>query len=670
MMISPSLASAPLISQWLDFSHEGTVIARTGKAELGQGIDTSLTLVVTRELGVHAHQVQIIGPTTEGNPDEGFTAGSMSVAHSATALRAAARHVRALAAEHGVDIWVLPRVTSLDIPIDTSIADEPSGGPASGTLRTDLRAKVLGEPAFLHDMRLPGQAFGRVVRPPFRGAQLITTECTLTTPGVLSVVIEGDFVGVVADTEIHAREAREELARVVQWSGTPSQTPEDWQAFLTEAPATPIPIPTPEEFEATADSVRESVQTYFRPYVAHGSIGTSVGNALWDGGTLKIWSHTQGVYALKADVIAALDLHSVNVIVHHVQGAGCYGHNPADDAAFDAAVLARSLPGTPVHVTWDREDELGWAPYGPVMSSTITSRITDDGRIHEWIWEGRGPGHTSRPTTLSSPAFLGYAALTRTPLPPSPDQPLPTGGGIPRNAVPGYRIPRISAVSHRIDETPLRGSSLRGLGAHVNVFAIESHMDELAHSCGIDPLEYRLMHLEDPRGRAVLERVAEMCNWGSRENHDSWGRGIAYARYKGTGAWCAVVADVIAEESVRVQKLWIAADIGEVVSLDGAINQLEGGALQSASWTLLEQVRATDGVVTTSTWEDYPIWRFTDIPPVETQVLDQPGQPFLGAGEPSVGPTAGALANAVFDAIGVRVRTMPLTPENIVAAMT
>lgn len=667
-MISPSLKAAPLISDWLDLSRTGVVLARTGKAELGQGIDTSLTLVVARELGVNANAVQIIAPTTNGNPDEGFTAGSMSVTHSATALRAAARHVRALAEQHDVDIWELPTVISLAIPIDPEIK-APIAARTDTVLRTDLRAKVLGEPIFLQDMRLPDQTFGRVIRPPFRGAHLVTTQCDLTTPGVLAVVIDGDFVGVVADTEIHAREARAELTAALQWTETPDHTPENWHSFLTDAPATDIAIPAPEEFPATAESVHTHAHTYFRPYVAHGSIGTSTGNAVWDGEHLTIWSHTQGVYALKADAAAALNLDPTQVTVQHVQGAGCYGHNPADDAAFDAALLARAVPGTPVHVTWDREDELGWAPFGPVMSSTITTAISKDGRIQTWSWEGRGPGHTSRPTTLSSPAFLGYAELTRTPLPPSPDQPLPTGGGIPRNAVPGYRIPRISAVSHRIDETPLRGSSLRGLGAHVNVFAIESHMDELAHNCGIDPLEYRLMHLEDIRGRAVVERVAEMCNWGSRDSHESWGRGIGYARYKGTGAWCAVVADVIAEERVRVQKLWIAADIGEVVSLDGAINQLEGGALQSASWTLMEEVRATGGVVTSSTWEDYPIWRFTDIPEVESTIIDQLGHPFLGAGEPSVGPTAGALANALFDAIGVRVRHMPLTPENIVSAM-
>jgi len=376
------------------------------------------------------------------------------------------------------------------------------------------------------------------------------------------------------------------------------------------------------------------------------------------------------VYPLRTDLARALNHDIESITVHHVEGAGCYGHNPADDAAYDAVLLARSVPGSPVLVSWTREDELGWGPFGPAMVVDLAASFTADGKITSWDWNGYGNGHSSRPSTLSSPSMLAFGDQAHgIPIPPSNDPPLVTGGGTARNGRPLYDIETITGSIHRLDVMPIRASALRSLGAHLNVFALESHIDDIAHQLGVDPLAYRLSQLSDPRGIAVLEKVAAMSDWGNRPSGESVGRGLGFARYKNSGAWCAVVADITAEETVRVDRLWIAVDVGAVITRDGVLNQIEGGAIQSVSWTLKEEVQFADGRVTSNDWEAYPILRFSEVPHIQIEIIDHPDQPSLGSGECSMGPTAAALGNALFDAIGVRVRNLPLSPENIVSAM-
>ncbi len=697
-MATPSIEANPLISQWIDISATGVVRARTGKSELGQGIATALAQIVADALGVDVSRVQMQAPGTGSGPDEGFTAGSLSVQHSGSALDAAGRAARNLfeveacramgvdevrlddgwfiAGERRTSYWELASSVGLDVAFDAG-AGGNVGSRAIGTSlpRRDLVDKVLGAPRFLHDLRLPGMLFGRVLRPPYRGAQLGSLEpgAVAALPGVEAVVVDGSFVGVVADTEIHAREALEAARVNATWTGAaPGVTTADVRTFLTEAAAESTPLATRDEDASLADTVGQARLSarYSRPFLAHGSIGPSVAAALHDDAGLRVWTHTQGVYPLRKDIARALDVPVDAVSVEHVEGAGCYGHNGADDVAYDAALLAFAVPGRPVHVTWSREDELGWAPFGPAMVVDIESTCDGDGTITSWTWNGFGNGHSSRPSTLRTPSLLAFASQSAGhAIPPSNDPPMTAGQGTGRNAIPGYEVGAVTAVAHRLTEMPIRASALRSLGAHLNVFAIEQHMDDLAQHAGADPLEYRLRHLVDPRGRAVLERVAEMCDWPTRPTGDAAGRGLGFARYKGTGAWCAVVVDVEAEERIRMQRMWIAVDVGRVVNPDGVVNQIEGGAIQSASWTLLEQVRFADGRVVSDTWEEYPILTFNDVPPIEVSLLDRPDQPWLGAGEASMGPTAAALGNALMDATGIRVRALPLTPESIIAAM-
>jgi len=685
---NPSLGAAPLISDWLDLDTPGVVRARTGKSELGQGIRTALVQIVADALGVDCEMVQLAAPDTDG-PDETFTAGSLSVQHSGSALHAAATQARLMflaaardrlgvepvqmygafaAGDRRLTYSDLAGSVDLHVVIDPSVEAAEAGSLVGTDLpRTDLADKILGRPRYLQDMRLPGMLFGRMVRPPARGARLhhVDRQAVLDLPGVVDVVRDGSVLAVIADDEIAALEAVARLRDSATWETDPSDLTDDGMTALLTS------VATEDTSVADGPALEDPTLTarYTRPFIAHASIGPACAIAHEDAGTLQVWSHTQGVFPLRRDMARALGRSEDSIRITHVEGAGCYGHNPADDVAYDAALLAVHLPGRPIQVTWSREDELGWSPFGPAMVVDIAASTDDTGQITAWSWDGYGNGHSSRPSTLATPSLLAFELQADGQrMPPSGDPPVPAGAGTARNAVPGYEVGPVRAVSHRALAMPIRASALRSLGAHLNVVAIESHLDDLARMHGEDPVEYRLRHLTDTRGRAVLESVARASEWGGALP-DGHGRGVGYGRYKGSGAWCAAVVEVEAETSVQVTRVWLAADCGRVVSPDGARNQLEGGALQSLSWTLMERVRFSEGRVTSDTWEEYPILTFSQAPLVHVELADRARDPWLGAGEASMGPTAAAVANAVVDALGVRVRDLPITAEAIIAAM-
>ncbi|HET9578900.1 MAG TPA: molybdopterin cofactor-binding domain-containing protein, partial [Usitatibacter sp.] len=421
---------------------------------------------------------------------------------------------------------------------------------------------------------------------------------------------------------------------------------------------------------AAAPQVAKTLRArYTRPFIAHASIGPSCAVAKWTGDSLEVWSQTQGIHNLHADLVTVFDVPPEHVVVRHVEGAGCYGHNGADDAALDAALLARAVPGRPVKVVWSREDELGWAPFGPAMAIDLEVDLDAQGEVAAWRGDIWGNGHGVRPGRSKIPTLLAATHLEK----PyertiSINQPVKTGGGGERNSVPLYELPAYRVNSHRLLTMPIRASALRSLGAFANVFAIESMVDDIARERGEDPVAWRLRHLADPRARAVIEAAARRAGWQQRVKREGTGWGIGYARYKTYGAYCAVVAQVEAEEEIRVRRLTIAVDVGLAINPDGVANQIEGGAIQASSWALREAVRFDDARVTSTTWEDYPILRFSQVPAVDVEVLQQPQAPSVGAGEAAHGPTVGALGNAVLDALGVRVRDLPITRERLISA--
>ncbi|WP_156688488.1 xanthine dehydrogenase family protein molybdopterin-binding subunit [Mycobacterium sp. Marseille-P9652] len=699
--VSPSLTANPLLSAWLRIDPDGIVEVRSGKVELGQGVLTALAQIAAEELDVDLSRIRMVPAATDLSPDEGFTAGSRSIQHSGAALRQVCAEARALYLEaaaaklavsadelevadgqiqgpNGLDTsyWELADDALLDREATGDAAPKPGssyGLVGTDAARLDLPDKLTGRPRYVHDLTLDGQLYGRVVRPPSRGAGLRELDAgpTLALPGVVTVVRDGDFLGVVAEREEAALRAADQLRADTRWDERPTLPDEDdLPGFLMSARAETAVLAEKVAADPAAPARSHSAR-YHRPYLAHASIGPSSAAALaHPDGRLEVWSQSQGVYQLRRDIAAALDLSPERVVLRHAEGAGCYGHNGADDVAMDAALLARAVPGRPVHVVWSRADELAWAPFGPAGVVEIAADCAEDGSVLGWrheIWSG---SYMGRPGTTPTNALLGASHRAGgEPIRAGGAPPLEWGGGTGRNSMPGYDFPACRVTNHLLTEMPLRTSALRSLGAFVNVFAIESFVDELAAAAGRDPLEFRLAQLSDPRGRAVLSAAASRAGWADWSPWESVGRGIGYARYKNAAAYCAVVAEVEAVDEVRVRRLTIAVDAGLLINPDGAANQIEGGAVQATSWTLKERVRFDRHNVISDTWETYPILRFSEVPAVDVELVGAQNNSPLGVGECTQGPTAAAIANAVCDAIGVRVRSLPLTPEQLIAAM-
>jgi CO/xanthine dehydrogenase Mo-binding subunit len=374
------------------------------------------------------------------------------------------------------------------------------------------------------------------------------------------------------------------------------------------------------------------------------------------------------VYPLRAALAKVLKLESSSIVVHHVQGSGCYGHNGADDAAADAAIIAMQKPGQPIRVRWRREEEFIYEPKTPAMIVKVHALLDDGGKPVDWTQEIWSPTHNQRPGAGGN--LLGALALPDPPPEPPPnDVPEANGGGATRNAEPLYNIPAKRILHHLVTEAPVRTSALRGLGAMPNVFALECCIDELAERAGQDPVAYRLSITADARARAVIEKVAAMAKWNAGAPVGSGrGRGIAFARYKNRAAYSAVVVELSVDEDIRLHHVWCATDAGLVVNPDGVINQLEGGILQSASWVLKEQVRFDNGVASFD-WETYPVLKFSEVPEIEIDLINTKDEVPLGVGEVTAGPTAAAIGNAVSHALGARIRDLPLTRERIMAAL-
>jgi nicotinate dehydrogenase subunit B len=697
-----SLKQTPFLDSWIRVGADGNVTVLTGKAELGQGIKTALMQIAAEQLDVEFERLTLVTADTAQTADEGYTAGSHSMQDSGTAILNAAAQVRQL--------LVAEAATRAGLPADQMRTDKgvviaPDGkrfafgelvgaqmlhvqaspqsalkNPAQFKVmqrsipRVDIPAKVTGGEAYVQDMRLDGMVHGRVVRPPSYGAQLVSIEGAgvETMPGVLKVVRDGSFLGIIAEGEFQAIEAMRALAASARWQETaklPRAT--DLPEFLMHLPSHDITVADAHNPAATA--AKSLSATYSRPYLSHGSIGPSCAVALLQDDALTVWTHTQGVFPDRDAIAEMLGMPKEKVRCIHREGSGCYGHNGADDAAGDAALLARALPGRPVRLQWMREQEQAWEPYGPAMVAKVSASLDGNGSVVDWDYGVWSNTHTMRPGPAGSLLAARYLA-SAFPEPEPKPIPMPEGGG-DRNSIPLYKFPNVRVVNHFLPDMPVRVSALRALGAYMNIFAIESFMDELAASAGADPVQFRLQHLDDPRARDVVSLAAQRFGWADAPpRRDSGrGRGFAFARYKNLAAYCAIACEVEVKPDTgqpRLLRAVAAVDSGQVVNPDGIINQIEGAILQSMSWTLYENVTFDDRQINSVDWASYPILRFSAVPDsVEVHLIDRPGLPFLGSGEAGQGPASAAVANAIADATGRRFRDLPLSRERIKAAI-
>jgi nicotinate dehydrogenase subunit B len=694
-----SLAANPVLSSWVRFSADGHVTVSPGKVEIGQGIVTALAQIAADELDVDIGRVQMVRATTAGSPNEGVTSGSLSVQQSGRAIRQACAEIRQIflgvAADRlGVDIDALEikdgtiagpgniRTSYWELAGDVSLDREATPGavPKRSTRRTlagssvqrvDIPDKVFAHRRFIHDQPLPGMLHGRVLRSELSAAKLVDLpdDRARVVAGLVAIVRDGNFAGVVSETEDGVEAALKAIRKSATWSAGATLPDESALAeWLKAQPAEPTIIDN-KTASGTVEKTRTMRRQYSRPYLAHASIAPSCAMAQWTQDRVQVWTHSQGVYFLRADLALVLKLPIENITVEHMEGAGCYGHNGADDVALDAVLLAKAAGGRPVRVQWSRQDEMSQAPFGAAMAIEIEADLDAQGEIIDWrhsIWSN---GHTARPGRAAQPALLAATELAN----PHPryiatNPPQANGGGADRNSIPLYDFPSWRIECHRLLTMPIRTSALRTLGAQGNVFAIESFLDELATERGEDPVAFRLRHLRDTRAQDVIRAAARRANW-KPDKRTGVGYGVGFARYKNTGAYCAVVAEVEGAEDISVKRLTIAVDVGEAINPDGVANQIEGGAIQATSWALKERVRFDKERITSNTWSAYPILRFSEVPEVQVELIARPDMEPLGAGEAAHGPVTAAIANAVFDALGVRVRNLPITRDSLIAAM-
>ncbi|HVZ50940.1 MAG TPA: molybdopterin cofactor-binding domain-containing protein [Pseudolabrys sp.] len=693
------LADNPRLDRWVAFPTPGTVTILTGRVEIGQGVLTAMAQIAADELDVALERIDIYSGDTEATPNEGYTAGSQSIQFGGVALRQALADVRALflsqaaqvlgceAGELSVhdgqilrggaptaqDYWTL--AGSVNLAVDATGTGRRKAVSAFKTIgasaaRLDLPNKVFGAPAFIHDMTLPGMVHARVVRQPNRGASIASIDeaaIKRAAKGAIEFVRTGDFLAVIGDDETTVEWAGAAANNHVAWQNVEAPAASQQEAtWLLQRPAIDRPFGAPASADPQGKERFEA--TYTRGYLAHASISPSCGLALFKDGRLTVWTHCQGVFPLRAALARELGIAADKISVHHVQGSGCYGHNGADDAAADAAIIALQKPGVPIRVRWRREEEFVFEPKTPAMVVKVRALLDESGKPSDWTQEIWSPTHNLRPGAGGN--LLGALALPNPPAAPPPgDVPEANGGGATRNGEPLYAIPAKRILHHLVTETPVRTSALRGLGAMPNVFALECAIDELAERAGIDPVAYRLSITSDPRARAVIEKVSAMATWDAQAPAGTGvGRGIAFARYKNKAAYSAVVVELQVEEEIRLRHVWCATDAGLVVNPDGAINQLEGGIIQSASWVLKEQVRFDSGVASFD-WETYPVLKFSEVPEIDVELINTRDEVPLGVGEATAGPTAAAIGNAVSHALGARIRDLPLTRERIMATL-
>jgi CO/xanthine dehydrogenase Mo-binding subunit len=693
-----SLKDTPSLDAWIRINADGHATIFTGKAELGQGLKTAILQVAGEQLCLPLSHLDLVTADTARTPNEGVTAGSHSMQDSGTAIMNAAAQVRLLLLQSAADQFGLhadaltvadgvihaPDGRSIGYgPLAAALSLHAAAQPAIGLVdpstytlmgksvpRIDIPAKLTGGAAYVQDMRLPGMLHARSIPLPSYGATLraVDTAAIEQMPGVVKVVRAGSYLAVVAEREWQAVKAMRALAAAAQWDETavlPDQA--DIHATLQALPARPIQVLT---WTAPADKpVRSLSARYTREYQMHGSIGPSCAIAVFDNGSLTVWTHTQGVYPQRNSLAQLLRLPPEKIHCIHVEGSGCYGHNGADDVAADAALIAHAVRGRPIRVQWMREQEHTTEPYSSAMIAEVDAKLDAQGRIVDWNYDVWSNTHNRRPS--EGGLFVQNTSLPDPlPVPPPAPIPMPEGGG-DRNSNPIYAFPNASVVYHFIPEMPLRISAMRGLGAYHNVFSIESFMDELAHEAGADPVAFRLAHLQDARGRVVIQTAAEKFGWASTA--PGQGRGFAFARYKNLGAYCAIALTVSVEHEtgrVRVGRVVAAVDSGQPINPDGIRNQIEGAIVQSTSWTLYEQVNFDRRRIISTDWSSYPIMRFPAAPEtIDVHIIDQPGKPFLGTGEAGQGPTAAAIANAIADATGARLRHLPLSQARVKAAI-
>ncbi len=689
------------VDAWLAIARDGSVTVYTGKVDLGTGVRTALAQMVAEELDVPHARVSLVMGDTALTPDQGQTASSVTIQGAGVELRQAAATARKglverAAARLGVAVGELAvedgevraRSGTARISYGDLVGDQrfemkvdkaaPLKRPSTYRLvgkpvpRVDIPAKVTGAFTYMHDFRLPGMLHARVIRPNAIGARLASVDeaSVRDVPGFVQVVRKQDFLAVLARTEWGAIQAARKLK--VAWSGG-GGLPEFGKLYdfvrATPVAKEEVPVRVGNAKAALAGAGKVVRANYEYPINTHGSIGPACAVAQVKDGALTIWSASQATHSMQSELVTVVGLPKERIRLVYLEGSGCYGRNGHEDCTADAALIA-TLTGHTVRVQWMREDEHGWDPKSPPLVVDMAGAVDGAGFISAWHGEFFMPIHTGSLNDFPLLAAVASGVPRRGPY----------TGSIQQNAPAPYEIPNALVEVHRLKDTPLRPSHLRTPGRMQNTYANESFMDELAAAARQDPLLFRMKHLSGERAMAVLNGVARLANWESRPSpaHNAGkgkvmkGRGVAYVRYEGNRTYVAATAEVEVHRDtgkVRVTRVCVSHDCGLVINPDGLRNQIEGGVIQTVSRTLLEEVKFDRQGVTSTDWGSHPILTFSEVPEVAIDIIDRPQERPWGAGEPVAAVVPSAIAGAIHDATGVRLRTVPFTPARVLAAL-
>jgi nicotinate dehydrogenase subunit B len=685
-----------LVDSYLAIGADGRITVYSGKVDLGTGLYTALTQIVAEELDVPLGHVTLIQGDTLLTPDQGPSFGSLSIQNGGAQLRRAAATARralleraavkfktsasTLSIRDGVIVGENSREVAfgslvggrvLSLKLDQNA---PLKSPANFKLvgkpvhRLDIPDKVTGRFTFMQDFKRPGMLHGRVIRPPALGATIVSyDESSISTiAGIVKVVRIENFLGVVAKSEWSAIKAARQLSvKWSAWSGLPEQSRIWEHVRQTKIVQDDITSNQGDSQAALAAAPRKLAATYDFAIHTHGSIGPSCAVAEFADGKLTCWTASQATHNLRKQLAAMLSVADESVRCIYVEGAGCYGRNGHEDAAADATLLARAV-GQPVRVQWMRADEHGWDPKGPPTLLDMRAGLEAGGKISAWESELFIPNGMAGFVALVGADHAGLNSLGQ----------LSPGGVINDLAIP-YAIPNVKTTAHRLESTPLKPAWIRSPGRMQNTFANECFLDEIAVAIGVDPLELRLHYLHDPRGEELLERLAALSNWRLRSKSDRQGevvtgRGLAYVKYELVRTYVGVVAEVQVNTQsgeIAAKRFHIAHDCGQIINPDGLRNQIEGNVIQTVSRVLKEEVKFDRSMVTSLDWASYPILTFPEVPEVVMDLIDRPNEVPWGGGEPTAAVVPSAIANAVFDATGVRLRSVPFTPSKVKAAL-
>ena len=688
------------VDSFLAIHPDGSATVFTGKVDLGTGLRIAVRQMAAEELGLPVEKVELIEGDTQLTPDQGRTGGSSGLTQGGVGVRQAAATARERLVAMGAERLQRP---AAELALAGGQVRPKSGGggvaigdliggkrfalkvnpkvvlkdPATYTIvgkalpRPDLPGKCTATQTFVHDFRLPGMLHGRVVRPPSMGAKLLSVnEASIQGIPDVKVVRVNDFLGVVAKTEWAAVRAAQTLeAKWSDWSGLPGNEalPDFVRRGAIDHDETPVK--RGDAKQAMPGGAKHFSATYYFPYQGHASMGPSCAVADYKPDGLTIWTGSQSTHLFRNVFAESFELPLEKVRLIYLEGSGCYGQNGHEDACADAAILSKAA-GSPVRVQWMRHDEHGWDPKGPPQLVDLRAATDAEGNIVAWEAETWIPAFYAAKGTIPLVGLDAAGIKQRQGRWP---------GSLDENLDPPYTSPNASVVIHRLKDSPLRPGHVRAPGKVANCWAVESMIDDLAAAHGEDPVAYRMKRLTDPRAAAVVKRASEMLDWQPRKSPNAkgpngllTGRGISYVRYRGNENYVAMAMNVAVDPAsgkVSVQRVVCAHDCGLVVNPDALKNQIEGSVVQTLSKMLHEEVKLDRSRVTSVDWASYPVIRFPEIPAIEVALIDHPDQPLMGAGEASMAPVGGALANAIFDATGVRLHTVPFTPERVKAAL-